>query len=60
MPAALIRHFSPNLFFKLSIALTQYPWEQMQACTIEKDFRQALEPTKAFMYEDLPALELSL
>jgi putative SOS response-associated peptidase YedK len=42
------------------IALTQYPCEQMQACTIEKDFRQALEPTKEFMYEDLPALELDI
>jgi putative SOS response-associated peptidase YedK len=37
----------------LEIAATQYPTEEMQACTIAKDFRDVLEPTKEFMYEDL-------
>ena len=44
----------------LEIAATQFPAEQMQACTIAKDFRAILEPTKPFEYEDVPALELSL
>jgi putative SOS response-associated peptidase YedK len=42
------------------LATTQYPAELMTACTIEKEFRQSLEPTRPFQYEDLPALELSL
>jgi putative SOS response-associated peptidase YedK len=42
----------------LDIASTQCPSEGMQACTIAKDFREALEPTKEFAYDDLPALEL--
>jgi putative SOS response-associated peptidase YedK len=41
------------------IACTQYPAEEMQACTIAKDFREVLEPAKPFAYEDLPALELN-
>jgi hypothetical protein len=44
----------------LEIAATQYASEDMQACTITKDFREVLEPTKPFEYEDVPALELSL
>lgn len=40
----------------LEIAATQYPAEAMQACSIVKDFRQVLEPTKEFVYEDLPAI----
>jgi len=44
----------------LEIAATQYPAEEMQACSIAKDFRDALEPAKPFEYEDFPALELSL
>ena len=44
----------------LQIAATQFPSEKMEACTIAKDFREALEPTKEFTYEDLPALELAL
>ena len=44
----------------LKIAATQYPSDEMQACSIAKDFREALEPAKEFIYEDLPALELSL
>ena len=43
----------------LEIAATQFPAEQMQARTIVKDFRAALEPSKEFVYEDLPALELN-
>jgi hypothetical protein len=30
------------------------------ACTIAKDFRDVLEPTKEFQYEDLAALELAV
>ena len=41
------------------IATSQFPAENMQAYTIEKEFRTALDPTKAFAYEDLPALVLS-
>ena len=40
------------------IATHQYPAELMQAYSIEKDFRSAMEPTKAFTYEELPALEV--
>ena len=43
----------------LEIAATQYPTEEMQACTIAKDFREALEPAKPFEFEDVPALELN-
>ena len=42
------------------IAATQAPVEEMQACTIAKDFREVLEPAKEFIYEDMPALELNL
>lgn len=41
------------------IAKTQYPSEKMEAYPIAKDFREALEPTKPFKYEDLPELQLS-
>jgi putative SOS response-associated peptidase YedK len=44
----------------LEIASTQYPAEEMQACTIAKDFREVLEPAKVFKYEDVPALELNI
>ena len=44
----------------LEIAATQIPAEEMQACTIAKDFREVLEPAKEFIYEDVPALELNL
>jgi len=40
------------------IATFQFPAEQMEACTISKDFRNALDPAEAFIYEDLPPLEL--
>ncbi len=41
------------------IAKTQFPAEKMEACTIAKDFREVLEPTKPFAYEDLAAIELN-
>ncbi len=44
----------------LEIAATQYPANEMKACTISKDFRSALEPAKPFAYEDVPALDLNL
>ncbi|MES2429290.1 MAG: SOS response-associated peptidase family protein [Bacteroidota bacterium] len=40
------------------IAKFQFPSEQMKACTIAKDFREALDPLEPFNYEDLPALEV--
>lgn len=36
----------------------QFPGEQMEVETIAKDFREALDPTTPFIYEELPALEL--
>ncbi len=42
------------------IAKTQFPAEQMEACTIAKDFREVLEPAKPYIYEDLPVIELNL
>lgn len=42
------------------IAKNQFPANEMEACTIAKDFREALEPSKEFAYEDLPALELNV
>ena len=42
------------------IAQTQCPAADMEACTISKDFRDALDPAEPFMYEDLPALELAV
>jgi putative SOS response-associated peptidase YedK len=38
------------------IATFQIPAEEMQACPIAKDFKEALDPTAAFEYSDLPAL----
>jgi len=43
----------------LEIAATQYPTQEMQACTIAKDFREIIDPAKEFEYEDLPALEFN-
>ena len=34
----------------------QFSSGQMQACTIAKDFREALEPTRGMSYEDVPAI----
>ncbi|MEP7143656.1 MAG: SOS response-associated peptidase family protein [Ferruginibacter sp.] len=42
------------------IATYQFPAEQMEACTIGKDFREALEPTERFTYENLPALDIAV
>jgi len=44
----------------LAIAQSQFPSQLMEACTISKDFRDALEPAEPFQYEDLPALELAV
>ncbi|TKK64850.1 SOS response-associated peptidase [Ilyomonas limi] len=44
----------------LQIAKTQYPSAGMQACTVAKNYKNALEPTKEHMYADLPALELTV
>jgi len=41
------------------IARYQFPGGQMEACTISKDFRSAMEPAAPFVYEDLTALELA-
>ena len=38
------------------IAQFQYPSNEMEAYTISKDFREALDPAEPFLYEDLPAL----
>jgi len=38
------------------IAQYQFPADQMEACTISKDFRSTLEPAEPFVYKDLPAL----
>jgi hypothetical protein len=35
------------------IGATQVPVEEMQACTIAKDFREVLEPAKEFIYEEV-------
>jgi putative SOS response-associated peptidase YedK len=42
------------------IACYQFPANDMQACTIAKDFREALDPMQPFEYEDLPALDLAV
>jgi putative SOS response-associated peptidase YedK len=38
------------------IARSQIPAQQVDAYSIAKDFREALEPTKATGYEDLPSI----
>lgn len=42
------------------IARFQYPAAEMEAYTIAKDFREALEPAAPFVYEDLPALSTAV
>lgn len=42
------------------IATNQYQTDQMQAYTIDKDFRTSVEPAKAFTYDELPSLEVSM
>lgn len=44
----------------MEVASTQHDWEQMEYCTVAKDFKAKLEPEEHFMYQELPALELSL
>ncbi|MCA6441245.1 MAG: SOS response-associated peptidase family protein [Chitinophagaceae bacterium] len=39
------------------ISGTQFPSDQMTACTIAKDFKEQLDPAKPFLYEDLPMIE---
>ena len=40
------------------IARYQFPAEQMEACTISKDFRSALAPKELVVYGDLPAIDM--
>jgi len=42
----------------LEIAATQYPYQEMSACTVASDFLGKLDPTEPFTYENLPAIEL--
>jgi putative SOS response-associated peptidase YedK len=46
----------------IEIAKSQYPWQKMQAYSIAKDFKAALDPTEAFSYseQDLPPLVLPI
>lgn len=39
------------------VGTTQFPSDQMTACTIAKDFKEQLEPAKPFVYQDLPMIE---
>ena len=39
------------------VGTTQFPSEQMTACTIAKDFKEQLEPAKPFVYEEFPMIE---
>ncbi|HSC55276.1 MAG TPA: SOS response-associated peptidase family protein [Phnomibacter sp.] len=41
------------------IAATQYPAAEMQAYSIRKDFLHALDPKEAFVYPELPPLEIA-
>lgn len=41
------------------IGQSQFPAEKMEAVTIAKDFREALDPAKPFEYPELPPLVLS-
>jgi putative SOS response-associated peptidase YedK len=42
------------------IALTQYDYKKMQACTVAKDFKESLNPAEPFKYEELPALQFNI
>lgn len=44
----------------LEIGAYQYDHNEMDACTIAKEFRSSLSPAEPFAYEDLPAFELNL
>lgn len=49
---------SPDEKRILEIGMSQYPAKEMEAYSIAKDFREVLEPTKKFKYEELPKIEL--
>lgn len=40
------------------IATYQFPAEQMEACTVEKEFLKSADPTVPFIYDDLVALDM--
>ena len=42
------------------LACYQFPAATMQACTIIKDFREAVDPTESFHYEELPPLDIAV
>lgn len=42
------------------VGTTVFPSDQMTGYTIAKDFKEALEPAKAFVYEELPMIEALL
>ncbi|MCY7421519.1 MAG: SOS response-associated peptidase [Chitinophagaceae bacterium] len=42
----------------VELATFQYPSQEMEAWSIQKDFKTALDPLETFEYTDLPALEL--
>ncbi len=41
------------------IGLSQYPSEEIEAYPVDKDYRNALDPTAPFYYPDLPGLDES-
>ncbi len=43
-----------------ALAQTKFPAEEMQACTIAKDFREKLNPTEPYMYEDVAAIGVAI
>ena len=64
MPTILIEDLAWQWLFEplseeqiTEIGTTQFPSDQMTACTIKKDFKEQLEPAKPFIYEDLPMIE---
>ncbi|MEZ2338777.1 SOS response-associated peptidase [Mucilaginibacter sp. RCC_168] len=44
----------------LQIAATQYPYQEMAACSVASDFLGKPDPTEPFTYANLPALELNI
>jgi putative SOS response-associated peptidase YedK len=44
----------------MEIAATQYDWNQLEYCTVGKDFKIKLEPEEKFSYASMPELDLSL
>lgn len=64
MPTILIEDLAYEWIFEpmsedriTEVGTTQFPSDQMTACTIAKDFKEQLEPAKPFVYEDLPMIE---